>query len=188
MGRLIDKKRPATYADVAAAPQHVVAELIDGTLYTTPRPSPPHALAAGRLLADLDGPFGRGKGGPGGWVLLIEPELHIVGQVMVPDIAGWRRERMSELPAGTAIELRPDWVCEVASPSTAALDRKVKMPKYAQAGVSHLWLVDPLAQLLLVFRLDAGAWREVGVYSEDDRVRAEPFEALEIDLAELWAL
>jgi Uma2 family endonuclease len=186
VGRLIPTKRPATYDDVVAAPDHVVAELIDGTLYTSPRPASPHARAAGRLLIDLN-PFDRGAGGPGGWVIMIEPELHIVGQVMVPDLAGWRRERMPEMPTVNAFELAPDWVCEVSSPSTAALDRKIKMPKYAQAAVRHLWLVDPLAELLEVFRLDAGGWQLIGTYSEDDLVRAEPFDAIAIDLLGLWA-
>lgn len=187
MDRLVDKKRPATYADVVAAPAHVVAELIDGTLYSSPRPPSTHARAAGRLFGELDGPFDRGRGGPGGWVLIIEPELHLIGQTLVPDLAGWRRERMPELPSVTAFELAPDWVCEVSSPSTAALDRKVKMPKYAQAGVGHVWIVEPQAELLQVFRPEGGSWRETGSYSEDDRVRAEPFAAMEIDLTVLWA-
>jgi Uma2 family endonuclease len=182
------QKRPATYADVRAAPEHVVAELIDGELYRTPRPGPLHANAAGALFADLHNPFQRGRGGPGGWVILIEPELRLGGEsALVPDIAGWRRERMPELPAGANIELAPDWLCQVSSPSTAALDRKVKMPKYAQASVRQVWLIDPDARTLEIFVLgQGGRWETVSVHSDDDRVRAEPFEAIELDLASFW--
>jgi Uma2 family endonuclease len=186
MGRRVEKKRPATYADVVAAPEHVVAELIDGTLYLSPRPATPHARAALTLGQDLGGPFDRGRGGPGGWVILMEPELAIVGQTMVPDVAGWRRERMPEMPKVPRIDLAPDWVCEIRSPSTEALDRKIKMPKYAAARVPWLWLVDPDAQVLEAFRLDAERWMSAGVYSEDEKARIEPFDAIELDLAQLW--
>jgi Uma2 family endonuclease len=190
MGRQVERKRPATYADVRAAPEHVVAELVDGELYLSPRPGPLHANAAGAVFGDLLGPFHRGQGGPGGWVILIEPEVRLgEANALVPDIAGWRRARMPELPKTAAIEVAPDWVCEVSSPSTAALDRKVKLPKYAQAGVQHVWLVDPDAQTLDILRLgQQGRWETVAVHSEDDKVRAEPFEAIELDLGRLWRL
>jgi Uma2 family endonuclease len=188
MAQPLETKRPGTYDDVRAAPEDVVAELIDGALYTSPRPAATYALATLRLGSELDGPFGRRRGGgPGGWVILIEPELHIVGQVMVPDLAGWRRERMAELPAVAALELAPDWACEVRSPSTARLDRRVKLPKYAQAGVRHLWLIDPEAQMLEVLGpTTRGDWETTATFGEDEKVRAEPFEALELDLGLLW--
>jgi Uma2 family endonuclease len=186
MGRRIEKKRPATYADLAATPPHLVAELIDETLYTSPRPSPLHALATGGLYGELRNPFDRGRGGPGGWVILIEPELHLGRDALVPDLSGWRRERLPEVPQTAHIDVAPDWVCEVRSPSTGALDRKIKMPKYAAAGVPWMWLVDPDAQLLEVFRLEEGQYRPAGVHSETDKVRVEPFAAIELDLAELW--
>jgi Uma2 family endonuclease len=189
MGRRIERKRPATYADVLAAPEHAVAELVDGTLYTSPRPASLHARAASTLHGDLQGPFDRGRGGPGGWVILFEPELHVAGAVLVPDLAGWRRERMPEMPKTQAFEIAPDWVCEVSSPSTAALDRKIKLPKYAEAGVGNVWIVDPEAQTLEVLRVTRERrWETVAVFSEDDRVRAEPFEAYELELAALWRL
>jgi Uma2 family endonuclease len=190
MGRRIESKRPATYDDVRAAPEHVVAELIDGELYLTPRPALPHANAATALSADLHGPFHRGRGGPGGWVILVEPELRLGGgNALVPDVAGWRRERMPQVPSTASTDLAPDWLCEVSSPSTAALDRKVKLPKYAQAGVRHVWLVDPDARTLDVLRLGGeGRWETVAVYSDDDKVRAEPFEAIELELSSLWQL
>ncbi len=188
MGRAVDRKKPATYADVLAAPEHVVAELIDGELYTSPRPAAPHTRAASRLGIDIGGPFDSGfGGGPGGWIILFEPELHIVGQVLVPDLAGWRRERMPEIPDAAAFELAPDWVCEVLSPATSGLDRVKKMPKYAGAGVRNAWLVDPDARSLEVLRLDGDTWRLVAAHEGTEKVRAEPFEAVELDLSALWA-
>jgi Uma2 family endonuclease len=179
-------KRRATYDDVLAAPKHVVAELIGGVLRTHPRPASPHARAASRLGAELGGPFDRGRGGPGGWILLDEPELHLHGDVLVPDLAGWRRTRMPELPHAAAFELAPDWVCEILSPSTAATDRAEKLPVYARERVAHAWLVDPLALTLEVLRLEEARWVLVGAWRDDARVKAEPFDAYELDLAVLW--
>jgi Uma2 family endonuclease len=186
MGRRIEEKRPATWDDLVAAPEHLLAELIDGTLYLSPRPGLPHQRASGALLAELEGPFDRGRGGPGGWVIVVEPQLKLSGNGFVPDLAGWRRERMPELPAVVAVELAPDWICEVRSPSTASLDRKVKMPKYAEAGVGWIWLVDTDAEMVEAFRLEEGRYQAIGVYSEDDRARIEPFDAIELDLTTLW--
>ena len=147
-------KGPATYADIQALPEHLVGEILDGELIVSPRPASPHAVAASRLMIELGGPFDRGRGGPGGWTILTEPELHFGPQVMVPDLAGWRRERMPQVPDVPFFELEPDWVCEVLSPSTARIDRSRKMRHYARARVQHVWLVDPLATTLEVFRLD----------------------------------
>ena len=180
-------RRPATHADLDALPPHVVGQIVDGDLVVSPRPASRHAGASSGLNAELGKPFGRGVGGPGGWIILFEPELHVVGQVLVPDLAGWRRERMHELPDVAAFELAPDWLCEVLSPSTAALDRGAKMRHYARAGVRHLWLVDPAARTLEIFRLDGDAWRLVTTEQGDVNIRAEPFDAIEIDLAALWA-
>jgi Uma2 family endonuclease len=140
------------------------------------------------LGADIGIGYGReGRGGPGGWFILDEPELHIVGQVMVPDLAGWRRERMPELPTTAAFELVPDWACEVLSPSNAARDRTRKMHHYARAGVRHVWLVDPAIRLLEVFRLEGERWLLALSAEGDATVRAEPFDAIELALAPLWA-
>lgn len=128
------------------------------------------------------------KGGPGGWVILDEPELHLHGDVDVPDLAGWRRARMPELPDATAFELAPDWVCEVLSPSSAAIDRAEKMPIYARERVSHTWLVDPIAKTLDAFRLDEDArWLLLGAWRDDAKVRVDPFAEIELELAALWA-
>ncbi len=179
--------RHASYAELLEVPAHLVAELVAGQLLTSPRPAPRHALVASSLGGELHGPFHRGRGGPGGWVLLDEPELHLNGDVLVPDVAGWRRERMPQLPTTSAFELAPDWLCEVLSPSTAALDRTVKAPVYAREGVTHLWFIDPLAETLEVMRLDQGSYRIVGTWSGTAVVRAEPFEAYGLALAELWS-
>lgn len=181
-------RKPATYEDLLAVPSHLVAEIIDDELYTSPRPASLHAVAATSLSVEIGGPFGRGKGGgPGGWVILYEPELHLHAQVMVPDLAGWRRERMPVIPDAPAFELAPDWVCEVVSPSTGGLDRAKKMPLYARFGVAHAWLVDPLARTLEVLRLDGAGWRVAATFEGDAIVRAEPFDAIELELGALWA-
>jgi len=187
MASMPAEKRPSVYEAFLATPKHLVAEIIHGELRTHPRPATPHARASTRLGMKLGGPFDLGEGGPGGWIVLDEPELHLVGSILVPDLAAWRRERMPELPSVPFIELGPDWVCEVLSPSTEAEDRADKMPIYASAGVRDAWLVDPLARTLEAFRLDGGAWRMLGVWRDDARVRVEPFEAMELDLASLWA-
>jgi Uma2 family endonuclease len=180
-------ERRATYEDLIRVPDGLIAEILDGVLVTQPRPAARHAVAASVLGIELGTPFYRGKGGPGGWILLYEPELHLQGDVLVPDFAGWRRERMPEVPDTAAFELAPDWVCEVLSPSTAATDRTQKMPIYAREGVKHLWLVDPIARTLEACRLEGGRWVVIGAWRDDARVRAEPFDAIELELGRLWA-
>lgn len=181
-------KRPASYEDLRRVPDHLVAEIVDGELVTSPRPAVRHAAASTSLNSSLFGPFDRrGGGSPGGWVLLFEPELHIAEQVLVPDIAGWRHERMPILPDAPFIELAPDWICEVLSPSTAALDRTRKIHHYARARVGYLWLLDPDPRTLEVFRLEGGGWRLVTSVAGDVKVAAEPFDAVPIDLARIWA-
>lgn len=178
----------ATYADVLAAPEHVIAEIINGELVVSPRPAPAHARAASVLGDVLGGPFDRGAGGPGGWWILYEPELHLQRpeEPIVPDLAGWRTQRMPALPDTAYFSLAPDWVCEVLSPATAARDRADKMPIYAHAGVDHAWLVDPLLETLEVLVRDGSQWRLAVTYRGSQSVRAEPFDAVEIDLAPLW--
>ncbi len=181
-------KKKATYEDLLAVPDRFIAQILNGVLYTHPRPAAPHARAASRLGSEVGGPFDRGRGGPGGWVILDEPELHLHGDVVVPDLAGWRRERMPRLPMeAAAFELAPDWVGEVLSPSTKAIDRAEKMPIYAREKVSHLWLVDPIERTHEVFRLERERWSLLGVWRDDEKVRAEPFDAIELELDVLWA-
>ena len=182
-------RRRATYDDLLKVPDHLVAEIIDGDLYATPRPASPHARASSIIGIDIGGPFDRpsgGSDGPGGWWILDEPELHLGADVVVPDLAGWRREHLPALPNVAFFEQAPDWVCEVVSPATAAIDRRHKLHIYSRARVAHCWLVDPLAQTLEVYRLDADRWLLVATYAGSERVRAEPFEAIELDLSRWW--
>jgi Uma2 family endonuclease len=179
-------RRNATYDDVLAAPPELVAELLHGVLYTHARPRTRHARAASKLGGKLDGPFDSGIGGPGGWLLLDEPEVHLGSHVVVPDLAGWRRERMPELPDAPFLTLAPDWACEVLSPSTADVDRVEKLPIYADHGVGHVWLVDPALQTLEIFRLDGATYRLVGIWRGAASARAEPFQAIELELSALW--
>ena len=180
-------KRRATYEDVLNAPSHKVAEIIDGELVLSPRPAGPHAAAATALGEELGPPFKRGRGGPGGWIILDEPELHLLGNVLVPDLGGWRRETMGAIANEAYFTIRPDWVCEVLSPSTAATDRAEKMPIYARERVTHLWLVDPIARTLEGLVLEGARWSVLGTWRDDAKVRVEPFEAFELELGGLWA-
>ena len=181
----------ASYADVLAAPADCVAELIGGQLHTHPRPAPRHANAASAVAVNIGAPFGRGRGGPGGWVILIEPELHLGADVIVPDVAGWRRERLPVLPDQAHIDTPPDWVCEVLSPGTASFDRTVKMPRYESAGVCFLWLIDPIEQTLEVYRRlnERGpGWLLLATYTGSEPVHPVPFDALPFALGDLWAV
>jgi Uma2 family endonuclease len=170
-----------------ALPSHLTGQILFGVLHALPRPASPHARAASALGEELGPPFKRGRGGPGGWVILDEPELHLASDVVVPDLAGWRRARMPEIPDVAAFTLPPDWAAEVLSPGTAAIDRGDKMTIYARERVGHVWLVDPSEKTLEVFRLDGESYRLVAVSRDDARVRPEPFDAVELDLALLWA-
>ena len=179
--------RPATLEDLVALPSNVVGEILGGVLHASPRPASPHAAAASALGEELGPAFKRGRGGPGGWVILDEPELHLREDILVPDLAGWRRERMPEMPHAAAFELAPDWVAEILSPSTTAIDRGAKVPIYARERVAHVWLIDPLTQVLEVLRLDGATYRLIATHCADAKVRAEPFDAIELELAILWA-
>jgi Uma2 family endonuclease len=176
------------YAELEALPENLVGEIIDGELYTQPRPAPRHAVAQSALLYDIHGPFDRGRGGPGGWWIIVEPELHFVRdtQVLVPDIGGWRRERMPQMSADHRFEVVPDWVCDVLSPSMARKDRIIKMPVYARFGVAYLWLLDPIARTLETFALEAGRWVVTGQFIDDEVASIAPFEAVNLELANLW--
>ena len=177
-------KKGATYDDLRDVPDHHVAEMFDGELYATPRPALPHAHAATMLGVKLGGPFHRS--GPGGWVILDEPELHFGNDVLVPDLAGWRRERVPALPADAYMTLAPDWICEVLSASTETLDRGTKLRIYARESVPHAWLVDPLRQSLEVLSLESGAWTLLDSHEGRVSVRAVPFDAIELELGALW--
>jgi Uma2 family endonuclease len=181
----IDRPK-ATYEDLLEVPDTKVAEIVDGELYVSPRPAAPHALAASVLGVDLGGPFHQGRGGPGGWWIVHEPELHFGEDVLVPDLAGWRRERLPEFPKEAFFTLAPDWVCEVLSPSTERLDRGRKLRVYAREGIGHTWFVNPIARTVEVYRRAEDGWLLAATFADDGLVRAEPFDAIELDLLPLW--
>lgn len=179
-------RKRATYQDVLDAPDHLIAQVLDGVLHTHPRPAGPHAQTSSVLGMDIGSAFHRGRGGPGGWIILDEPELHLGPDILVPDLAGWKRERLPAVPPTPYFELAPDWACEVLSPSTALIDRQKKLPIYARERVAHVWLVDPKARILEVYRLHEQHFLAVATHGGDEVVRAEPFAAIELELAALW--
>lgn len=179
-------RRVATYADIVALPENLVGEILDDELHVQPRPAGPHALAEGGVTADLTNPFQRGRGGPGGWWILVEPELHLGRHVIVPDLAGWRRERMPLIPQDHRFTVAPDWVCEILSPSTARKDRIKKMRIYAEQAVAHCWLLDPLVRTLEAFTLRDGHWQLDASFEDDERVRTPPFDAVELEMSLWW--
>jgi len=179
--------RRATYEDLVKLPDHLVAEIVDGELHASPRPAPRHAVAYARATRLLESAFDSGRTGPGGWWILAEPELHLGADVLVPDLAGWRRTRMPRVPETAYFPLAPDWVCEILSPSTASLDRTQKLAIYSREGVGHAWLIDPISRTLEILRLEADSWRTVVAHAGEATVRAEPFDAIEFSLAEFWA-
>ena len=180
------QKRPATYADIEALPPNMVGEIIFGVLHAHPRPAPRHSVAAVEMQLELGLPFGRGRGGPGGWTFMIEPELHLGPHIVVPDIAGWKRERLTPFPKTAFIETPTDWLCEVLSPSTLKLDRTDKLAVYAEYGVGYCWYVDPIARTLEVLALTNGKWQLAAAFKDADPVTAPPFEVHTFPLDVLW--
>ena len=178
--------REAQYEDLFDLPDNLIGEILNGQLITQPRPAPKHARASSIIGGELVPPYDQGRSGPGGWWILDEPELHLGRHIMVPDLAGWRKERMPSFPEEAYFTLAPDWVCEVLSPGTARTDRVVKMPIYAQQGVEWLWLVEPILHTLEVFRLHEGHWLLEAAWQEADEVRAPPFDGIAFSLGGLW--
>ena len=180
-------ERLVRYEDLLDLPENLVGEILNGELHTHPRPAPKHARSYSALGYSVGGPFDFGSDGPGGWWILDEPELHLSSDILVPDLAGWRRERMPELPETAWFELAPDWACEILSPSTARTDRSLKMPIYAREGVKHLWLVDPDLKMLEVYELDEDThWTLIATLKDDDPCSEPPFDAVEFSLGVLW--
>jgi Uma2 family endonuclease len=181
----------ATSEDLKALPENVIGQIVEGVLISMPRPAVGHAWATSNLGAELTISFGRGRGGPAGWVFLDEPELHFHRNILVADLAGWRRERMGSGPTADTpfITLAPDWVCEVLSPRTASIDRVQKRRVYAREGVAFLWHIDPLERLLTAYALEGTEYRELGTWGgdEDSVVQVAPFETLALELRVLWA-
>ena len=186
MNQYSRRHAPATYQDVVDAPPHLVAELVEGALYLHPRPASRHALAGSSLGDELVSPFQKGRGGPGGWWIIDEPELRLGPDVLVPDLAGWRREQMPVFPDTPWFDLVPDWACEVLSPGTRKFDLTDKRRIYAMSGIAHLWLIDPQARTLEAFALQDGSWVLLGALKDDDEARVPPFDAISFPLSALW--
>ena len=185
---VLPARRGATYDDVLRAPPNMIAEVIFGVLHTQPRPTLRHAAASSHLGVVLGNPFRFGVGGPGGWVIYDEPEIHLgsAPDILVPDLAGWKRERLSDLAEDAAFTtIVPDWVCEVLSPSTQAIDRAEKMEIYGREKVNHVWLVDPIARTLEIYAHADAGWHRLAVFRDDALVRAAPFEVFEFQLGVL---
>jgi len=176
------------YRDLENLPERAIGELFDGQLHAQSRPAFPHVHVHSSMVISVGAPFHNGIGGPGGWMILDEPEIHFTLDldVAVPDLAGWRRERKLKFPTGHKIELVPDWICEILSPSTRSIDREIKMPLYAQYGVSYLWLVEPIEHIVEAYRLKDGKWVEAGLYGGEDQAAIPPFDAVPLDLGSLW--
>jgi Uma2 family endonuclease len=176
------------YEQLCALPENQTGEILNGQLHSQPRPSARHGLAKRALNIDLGGPYDFGRNGPGGWWIIPEPEVHFVRdtEVAVPDLAGWRRERMPQVPNDHRFEVVPDWVCEILSPSTARKDRIVKLPFYARQGVAYAWLVDPEARTLEAYELRQNHWMLIAALQDEAPVRVAPFNAIEFSLGDLW--
>jgi len=180
-------KRPATYEDLLNVPDHLVGEIVEGDLYTSPRPAGPHERSGGGIYMHLRYLFDYGGGGGGSWWIAFEVELHLASDVLVPDVSGWRRDRHPRHPVrGTVASVPPDWVCEVISPSTGRLDRMKKLPAYARAGVSHAWIVEPSLRTIEVYRREGEHWMLAAVHGGEEPARIEPFDAIEFPLESLW--
>jgi Uma2 family endonuclease len=179
-------KKTATYADLEAVPPHLIAEILGGELVTHPRPVPRHNISSSSLTSELSPPFQKGRGGPGGWVFADEPELHLGCDVVVPDLAGWRKERLFPLSDKAYFEISPDWICEILSPSTEKIDRGIKRSIYAEAGVKYLWLLDHRSQVLEAFQLDGKNWTLIATVSTGENVSIIPFDSISFPLSELF--
>ena len=180
--------QPTLYARLQSLPEGLTGEILNGQLHTQPRPSGLHALVESNLQVEIGGPFGKGRGGPGGWWIIVEPEVHLLrdAEVVVPDLAGWRRERMPQVPEDHRFEVVPDWVCEILSPSTDSKDREIKMPIYVHYGVAYLWLLNPRRRTLEAYALRDGQWHAIAKATGEETVAAPPFEALQLELGALW--
>jgi Uma2 family endonuclease len=180
--------KPPTLEDLDALPPGIVGEIIEGVLYTMTKPRARHQRTGLEIGSGLLGPFDHGRNGPGGWWIIAEPGIELPNNTkeISPDVAGWRRERMPELPVDEPIRVVPDWVCEILSPTTRRHDLLVKLPYYARIGVAYHWLVDLEARVLIAHRLESADWRIIGTYSNETEARIAPFDAVPLDVADWW--
>jgi Uma2 family endonuclease len=179
-------KKKASYEDLCRIPENMTGEIIDGELIVTRQPPRSHVYTVSTLDKEIGPPYQLGQGGPGGWIILVRPEIMLQGNIMVPDLAGWRKERFPQHEGQNSISVAPNWVCEVHSPWTVQVDKIRKMPLYARHSVEHVWLIDRIARMMDVFRLEAGRWFLLGSFAGKNNVRVEPFQEIEIALGDLW--
>ncbi|MEJ7730414.1 MAG: Uma2 family endonuclease [Polyangiaceae bacterium] len=182
-------RRLATYADLLTLSEDVKAEVVRGSIVTLPAPLPRHAKAQGTVRSLIGGPYDDddGRGGPGGWWILLEVDIRLSPHDIVrPDLAGWRRERLPEPWDTRPIEVVPDWICEVISPSNAAHDRVTKRHLYAEHGVPFYWLVDPGSRTLEALRLVDGIWVDAGTFDDAAVARVPPFESVALEVGRLF--
>jgi Uma2 family endonuclease len=182
------RRSPATLEDLKNVPEGMTGQIVDGELWALPRPAFGHSRVTSRLGVELGGPFDLGRGGPGGWLILDEPELHLERDVLVPDLAGWKRERFAVEPSADTpfLTVTPDWVCEVLSPSTARLDRVKKWRSYLRERVPWLWLIDPVGRTLEAYALENHQYQSLGTWGAGECARVAPFDAIELELDSLW--
>ena len=180
--------RAPTLADLDALPAGIVGEIIEGVLYTMTKPRMRHQRTTTRIGAGVGDPFDVGRGGPGGWWIVTEPGIELANDTkeISPDVAGWRRERMPDMPGDEPIRLVPDWVCEILSKSTRRHDLLRKLPYYARVGVAYAWVVDLEARVLTSHRLDSTDWRIIGTYSDETEARIAPFDVVPLNVADWW--
>jgi len=181
--------KPATYADLLSLPEDVRAEILSGQIVTSPAPLPRHSKVQGAVRRFIGGPYDDddGHGGPGGWWIFVEVDVQLGRHDIVrPDLAGWRRERLSDPGNRRPIDVVPDWICEVLSPSTASRDRVIKRKLYAESGIRHYWIVDVDARILEVFELAGDRWALVATYGDDATARIPPFEEVELPIGRLF--
>lgn len=179
-------KKISTYDDLYRLPDNMIGEIIDGEIIASPRPSRRHGYTASTIGDEIGPAYRLGRGGPGGWIIIDEPEIAFGENILVPDLAGWKKERFPVEEEHNWISVVPDWVCEIVSPSSAGIDRVTKMGIYARHRVPHYWIIDPIGKTLEVLENNNMQWSIIGSYAGDDKVQADPFPAIVIDLGSLW--
>ncbi|MBI2389268.1 MAG: Uma2 family endonuclease [Deltaproteobacteria bacterium] len=182
-------RKLATYGDLAALPEDLRAEIIAGDITKLPAPLPEHGRVQRTLSRHVGGPFDDddGRGGPGGWWILVEVDVQLdVHDVVRPDVAGWKRERLPSPWGKRPITVAPDWICEVLSPTNEAHDRVKKRRLYAKAGVAFYWIIDPAERTLEALRLVDGVWVDAGSFDEEATARIPPFDSIELEVARLF--